>query len=285
MFSRQITRFEAIDDKFEFLGKVPKEVKAWSQFSIRTNVDVLVLDLPGGGSQGGLHIDSGLLVGDTVSLPAPLWDHWMAVHPNERGAIWGSSQLEGLIPCKITRAARFSIGGLTLTNVVLRSVEDCDWPPRLKGCAATIGFELLKRFDLVVDGEHARAYLRPSERWKPTPAEPPSRSSLSAAFGEWRKQTNFFTACVLKGSPAFESGIRDGDILLKVDGQDVKQWLDNPGKPWSSDRDHPGMQRIFASTNSPKAAVLDLTLKRRDQIFQATVLQTGIEVISLNKAK
>jgi hypothetical protein len=38
MFSRQITRFDALDDKFEFLGKVPKKVKAWWQFSIRTNL-------------------------------------------------------------------------------------------------------------------------------------------------------------------------------------------------------------------------------------------------------
>lgn len=285
MFSRQITRFNALDDKFEFLGKVPKEVKAWWQFSIRTNIDVLVLDLPGGASQGGLHIDSGLLVGDVVSLPAPLWNHWMAAHPNERGAIWLSSGMGGLIPSKSARASRFSIGELTLTNVVLQSVEECDWSSEVKGCAAVIGFELLKRFDLVVDGEHAVAYMRPSHRWKPVTAEPPSQSSVSAVFGPWRDQTNFFTACVINASPAFESGIRDGDILLKVDGQDVKQWLDNPGTRWSSDRDHSGMQLTYPSTNGPNGAVLELTLRRRDQVFQVTVLQRGIGVASLNKVK
>jgi len=285
MFSRQITRFDALDDKFEFLGKVPKEVKAWWQFSIRTNVDVLVLDLPGGASQGGLHIDSGLLVGDVVSLPALLWNDWMAAHPNERGAIWLSSGMAGLIPSKSARASRFSIGELTLTNVVLESVEECDWSSELKGCAAVIGFELLKRFDLVVDGEHAVAYMRPSHRWKPVPAEPPSQNSVSTVFGPWRDQANFFTACVINASPAFESGIRDGDILLKVDGRDVKQWLDNPGTRWSSHRDHLGMQLTNPSTNSPNGAVVELTLRRRDQVFQATVLQRGIGVVSLNKVK
>jgi hypothetical protein len=285
MFRRQITRFNALDDKFEFLGKVPKEVKAWWQFSIRTNVDVLVLDLPGGASQGGLHIDSGMLMGDDVSLPAPLWNHWMAAHPNERGSIWLSSGMGGMIPSKSARASRFSIGELKLTNVVLQSVEECDWSSELKGCAAVIGFELLKRFDLVVDGEHAVAYMRPSHRSKPVTAQPPTQNSVSAAFGPWRDQTNFFTTCVVNASPAFESGIRDGDILLKVDGQDVKQWLDNPGPRWSSDRDRSGMQLTNPSTNSPSGAVVELTLRRQDQVFQVTVLQRGIEVVSLNKVK
>jgi hypothetical protein len=285
MFSRQITRFDALDDNFEFLGKVPKEVKAWSQFSIRTNVEVLVLDLPWGASQGGLHIDSGLIVGDVVSLPAPLWNNWRDAHPNERGAIWLSSRMGGLIPSKSARASLFSIGELTLTNVVLQSVEECDWSSELKGCAAVIGFELLKRFDLVVDGGHAVAYMRPSHRWKPVTAELPSRNSVSAVFGPWRDQTNFFTACVMKGSPAFESGIRDGDILLEVDGQDVKQWLDNPGTRWSSDLDLSGIQQTYPSTNSPPGAVVELTLRRRDQVFQVTVLRRGIGVASLKKLK
>jgi len=284
MFHRQITRFDALDDKFEFLGKVPKEVKAWWRFSVRTNVDVLVLDLPGDAIQGGLHIDSGMLMGDVVELPAPLWNDWMAAHQNESGAIWLTSRLGGLIPSKIARASRFPIGELTLTNVVLESVEECDWSPELKGCAAKIGLELLKRFDLVVDGEHAIAYMRPSHRWKPVTAEPPSRRPVTAVFGPWRDQTNFFSACVINASPAFESGIRDGDILLKVDGQDVKQWLDNPGPRWSSDRDHSGMQQTYPSTNSPNG-MLELTLRRRDQVLHVTVVQRGIEVVSLNKLK
>ena len=137
----------------------------------------------------------------------------------------------------------------------------------------------------MVDGGQALAYMRPSHRWKPVTAEPPSQSSVSAAFGPWRDQTNLFTACVINGSPAYESGIRDGDILLKVDGQDVKQWLDNPGTRWSSDRDHSGIQRTHPSTNSPGGAVVELTLRRRDQVFQVTVLQRGIGVASLNKVK
>ncbi len=285
MISRRITRFDAVAGKFELLSKVPKQVKAWSKFTIRTNVDVLVLDLPGDDTHGGLHIDTGDLGEQTIGLSPPLWDPWMAVHPNERRGIWSISQLGGLIPCEVTQASRFSIGGLTLTDVVLCRIEEDDWPGHLRGCAARIGFELLKRFDLVVDGEHALAYLQPSERWKPFTAKPPSRTSFSAVFGPWRDQTNGFAAYVINASPAFESGIRAGDILLKVDGQDVKQWLDNPGKGWSSDRDQSGFQQIYPSTNSPNGTMLELTLSRRDQVFRVTVLQSQIAVMALRKAK
>jgi hypothetical protein len=54
-FSRRITRFDAAAGKFEFLDKVPKEVKAWSKFTLRTNVDALMVELSGAdGTFGGL---------------------------------------------------------------------------------------------------------------------------------------------------------------------------------------------------------------------------------------
>jgi hypothetical protein len=56
-----------------------------------------------------------------------------------------------------------------------------------------------------------------------------------AVFGPWCNQTNGFTAYVIDASSALESGIGDNDILLKVDGQEVKQWLDHPGIAGSSE--------------------------------------------------
>ncbi|HUD82004.1 MAG TPA: aspartyl protease family protein [Candidatus Saccharimonadales bacterium] len=285
MISGRITRFDAMDGKFKFLGKVPKEVKDWSKFTIRTNAGVLVLQLPGGeGAHGGLFVDTGGLGEEEISLSVPLWDQWMAAHPNERRGIGANFQIGRLIPYERTRASWFSIGGLTLTNVVLRRVEDHDWPWPSEDCAASIGFGVLKRFDFLVDGEHALAYLQPSKRWKPFMAGPTNltllHGRLGAVFGPWRNQTNCLTAYVMSASPAFESGIRDGDILLKVDRQDVKQWLDNPGKGWSSDGEQYGIQETYPSTNSPNGTVLELTLRRRDQVFQASVLQSEIGVIA-----
>jgi hypothetical protein len=170
--------------------------------------------------------------------------------------------------------------------VVLHGVEKDDWPWAQGNPATSIGFGVLKRFDCFVDGEHALAYLQPSKRWKPFMAAPPKQTLLrdhpGAVFGPWRSQTNLFTAYVMSESSAFQSGIRDGDALLKVDGQEVKQWLDNPGKGWSSGHEL-GYQGTYPSTNNPTSTMLELTLRRRDQVFQATVLQSEISVIALRR--
>ena len=128
----------------------------------------------------------------------------------------------------------FLSGGLNFSNVVLNRVENWARIGVTKDKAAAIGFALLKQFDLVVDGEHALAYLQPSRKWKPHAVEAPKQSSPhdspSAAFAQWHNQSNYFTAYVMNASPAFESGIRNGDILLEVDRRDVKQWLEFPAK-------------------------------------------------------
>jgi hypothetical protein len=286
---RRVTRFDAIRGKFEFLGKVPKQVKDWSKFTIRTNTGILVLELPGGdGTHRGLIVDTGSL-GRDLSLAAPLWDEWMAAHPNERKQIGCVLQVSGLIPYECARASSFTIGGLTLANVELDRLEEHDSPWPLTGRAAAIGFGVLKRFDLVVDGKHALAYMQPSKRWKPFMAEPPNHTLFhgrpGAVFGPWRNQTNGLSAYVMSASPAFEAGIRNGDILLKVDQRDLKPWLDNPGESWSLGRKRYGFQWIEPSTNSPNGAALELTLRRQDQVFQATVLQSQIAVIAPAKTK
>jgi hypothetical protein len=252
--SRRITRFDAMSGNFEFLAKAPKQVKDWSQFTLRTNSDILVLEFSGGdGTHSGLHIDTG--GDDGFFLSAPLWDQWMAAHPSERRKIGFRVQMDSPIPFEGTRASGFSIGGLTMTNIVLDRFEEHDCPVPLKGCAAVISFGVLKRFDLVVDGPHALAYLRPSTKWKPFMAENQKllHGHPGAVFGPWRNQTNGFTAYVIGTSLAFASGIRDGDALLKVDGQEIKQWLDNPGKGWSSDLDQCGCQETYSSSNSRPA--------------------------------
>ena len=119
--------------------------------------------------------------------------------------------------------------------------------------------------------------------------EPPDQTFLDGdgvVFGPWWNQTNSLIAHVMVGAnPAFEKGIRDGDVLLKVDQKDVMQWLDNPGKNWLFACRAYGFQNVKASTNSPTGTKVELTLRRRDQVFQASVLQSEIAVIAPRKTK
>lgn len=287
VISRRITRFDAVHSRFEFLRNVPREVQNWAKFTIRTNEHVLVLEgFNSDGAGGGLFIDTGDADG-SVGLSADLWDQWVAAHPQGRRGIWANLGVECLTPCERTWTSQFPIGNLPLTNAVLDRVENAWFSKKL---IVEIGFVVLKQFDLVVDGQHAVAYLKRSKEWKNSMAEPPDQTFLDGCggvvFGPWRNQTNSLIAHVMVGAnPAFETGIRDGDVLLKVDQKDVMQWLDNPGKNWLFACRAYGFQNVKASTNSPTGTKVELTLRRRDQVFQASVLQSEIAVIAPRKTK
>jgi hypothetical protein len=177
---------------------------------------------------------------------------------------------------------------LELTNVTLDRLEPLPgWASNY--VVAKIGFETLKRFNLIVDGKHGVAYLQPSKLWKTAMADPLGPSLLSdgggAAFAPRDLHTDDLLAYVTDGGPAFEAGIRTGDILVKVDNQDVTQWLANPGGNWRFIR-MTHLARLESPTNSPPGRQIKLTLKRNDQTFQATVLQKNVVIIgSTNQIK
>ena len=70
-------------------------------------------------------------------------------------------------------------------------------------------------------------------------------------------------ACVVDGSPAYQAGIRNGDILLKIDEKDVTQWRTD-GKANSPFRTLPAGTRV------------QLTLKRGDEIITNTAVLQNI---------
>jgi C-terminal processing protease CtpA/Prc len=80
-----------------------------------------------------------------------------------------------------------------------------------------LGLEALKRLDLIVDGKHGMAYLRP----KQTRSVPGDHNRLGAVFVPRDDQSDDLVAHVLEGSPAFEAGIRNGDVLLSIGGRDL----------------------------------------------------------------
>ena len=143
---------------------------------------------------------------------------------------------------------------------------------------ADFEFATLKRLDLIVDGEHGLAYLRPLK----TPSPPPWFVSglAPAIFVPRNSHANDLIAHVVDGSPAFEAGIRNGDILFKIDATDAAQWLANPGAKWCINPQVP-FPMLMASSNSPAATKLELTLRRSGQTLKASVLQRAIMILVL----
>ena len=82
-------------------------------------------------------------------------------------------------------------------------------------------------------------------------------------------QTNQAAAWVVDGSPAYEAGVRNGDVLLQVDEVTVRGWTDD----WLS--------RFYM----PAGTKLKLTLQRDGKIFTTTATLREILQPSSNKNK
>ena len=168
----------------------------------------------------------------------------------------------GLLVSEEMWTQKIALGPLGLTDV---SVLEAD--PGLDGFfhsagmqfEATLGFAALKRLEVIIDGKRGIAYCRP----RPTPPLPYEHNRLGAVFAPHDLQSDDLVAHVVDGSPAYEAGIRDGDILLRVDGRDVTRW------------------RSGATPNTPfreqsAGTKFELTLRRGDKIFQTTAVLRNI---------
>ena len=111
--------------------------------------------------------------------------------------------------------------------------------------------------DVIVDGERGIAYLR--ARQTPPPAYPHNRGG--AVFVPADFNSNDLIAHVVEGSPAWDAGVRDGDVLLRVGDVDATKWRTAPdAKPGNT----------FGE--KPAGTAVVLTLRRGQEIFKAKVV-------------
>ena len=127
----------------------------------------------------------------------------------------------------------------------------------------TLGAAAISRLDIVIDGKHKLAYLRP----KTTPPPPFAYNRLGAAFIPLELKSDDLVAFVVDGSPAYAAGVRNGDLLLKIDERDATKWR-TTGEP-----NNPSQTKRAGDK-------LQLTLKRGDKVFTTTaalqnILATG----------
>ena len=254
----RILELDAARQKYQFLRKVPKATATWTRLALRTNLPsgsrVLALDLPDAdGSKGVLVVDTGA-EGTGVNLSPRRWREWKAVHTNQTTLIAKYTPQAGKYAQEQAWDDKFSLGSLELTDVLIEEADPI-YARSLPDYAGTLGLEALKRLDVIVDGKHGIAYLRP----KQTPSVPGEHNRLGAVFVPRDDQSDDLVAHVLDSSPAYEGGIRNGDVLLSIGGRDVTTWRTDPGDPFEW------------AFESPAGTALELTVKRGDLTFKATV--------------
>jgi hypothetical protein len=250
LISHNVTRIDAVEREITFLPKVPKQTAQWARLSVLTNFGVLDLQiLHADHSNGVVCIDTGSSYG--LELPVQEWHRWKESHPQSPITIDTVSSFdEGFFVTEEAWADQISVGPIVLTGVPIMCASPAGasrWGAQYEG---TIGLAALKRLDLIVDGNNGLAYLRGKK------TRPPAyrHNRLGAIFAVTTTQTNQAVARVVDGGPAYEAGVRNGDVLLQVDEVTVRGWTDD----WRS---------LFYM---PAGTKLKITLKRDGKIFTTT---------------
>jgi hypothetical protein len=208
-----------------------------------------------------VEVDTGFTGG--VALRPDKWREWKSSHagqPLTLNAFFMPAS--GISATEEAWAEKLVIEPLILTDVPVTEATPAQQEQDIGTGRfdATLGFAALKRVDLIVDGAHGTAYLKPK-----TTRPPAYRHNRSGAvFLPADMQSDTLVAQVLAGSPAYEAGIRNGDELLRVGRRDISH-LRTDGLIYANDEffKRPG-------------AKIKLTLKRGSATFKATVVLRDI---------
>lgn len=260
--NKRIFSIDAATQSMKFLDRIPKETALWTKLRVQANSSLLNLEIPGPGRKTAIiYLDTGSFLG--VNLNPQKWIEWKTAHTNQPMTVdtYYTGPL-GFFVVEEAWAHKVRLGPLELTEV---PVQGTLFPKAASASASragpmfTLGLAAMNQLDIIIDGKHNLAYLRP----KRTPPLPYAYNRLGADFVPLDLKSNELVACVVDGSPAYEAGIRNGDILLRIDEQDATKWR-------TSERRTDPFREQSAGTK------LQLTLKRGDKVFTTTPVLRNI---------
>jgi hypothetical protein len=259
-----VVSIDAASRQVRFLDSVPSPVAKWFRTAAVCVYSGLALRIPHeNGTNTLLLVDTGTDKG--VSLPPEAWRKWKETHPKAPLTLGTeATPSDGFYMYEEAWADSISLGPITFKNVPVKQAGPSG-PERLGNeYEGTIGLAALKRLEFVVDSGHAVAY------WKPRRSSYKySYNRLGAIFVPVPGRPQNGVAKVIKAGPAYAAGVRDGDVLLEVDGIKVTGWYND----WLS------------RFNLPAGTKLKLTLDRKGKVFQTTATLADILQPNHNTAK
>jgi hypothetical protein len=226
LLKHNIIAVDAITETVSFLNSLPRKAAGWTKLRLLTasNSGVLMMTVPrAGGTPCSVLVDTGSPNG--VELFPDQWQEWRTSHADEPVTFTAYyNGFDGVVVAEEGWAKTLAIGSLCLTNVPVTKAGRLDVLVSSTNSVATLGMEALKRFDLVIDGKKGFAYLHPKEG----PPPPYEYNRHGAVFAPTNLEAGNLVASVVAGSPAWEAGIRSGDVLTRVGNMDARNWRKGP---------------------------------------------------------
>jgi len=261
LFKNSIFQIDVANRSIRTLPEVPPEARQWTALRIRASSDVLCLEVPGTNNAGVILIDTGSYSG--VSLNPERWRAWTNANPHLPKSLMtfymGGS---GVVVGEEAWAENLSIGSMTLKDVAVHcaSLSDIAVGSSHSPYEATLGLAALQRLDFIVDGPSGLVYLRP----RTGPSQSYTYNRAGAVFTSTHPQKNqssVLAAHVMEGGPAYKAGVRDGDIVIKLNGQPIAAPKEGP---------------TYLTFTHPAGAKFNFTLQRGGTVFDAVVVLEDI---------
>jgi hypothetical protein len=254
-----VLEFNAASTELSCPRTVPDKARDLLKFRLVSTARALILEIPGAKTNlGSLLIDTGNQ--DGLGLASRLWREWTNNHPQRaRTLIAYAGLATGIIVREEAWADSISVGPLVLTQIPVHETAPYEFLGVEGGenVTASLGLAAIKRLDLVIDRSNGVAYAH-SATISPGPYR---HNRIGAVFTpEDLQRGQDLIAHVLPGTPAYEAGVREGDILQKIDNLDVTEWRTNP--------EVMPLGRFF---EQPAGTKINLRLKRGTGAVQAEV--------------
>lgn len=136
--------------------------------------------------------------------------HYSYLH----GGIGGAASGSGF------RAKNASVGAFTLNDITMDYSDNTEGALSDMEYIAIVGNDFWERFDMIIDLNSNRLYLRPNANFdKPfnSPVHGFSYTDRSHTLGYW------VVNCLFKDSNAEKAGLRNGDIIKEINGRSVRE--------------------------------------------------------------
>lgn len=230
------------------------EMQGWATFPMLDS-NILVFDAGDKDRPLPVSIDTGWSGG--IQLSPELWKAWRAQN-GDRVHTFVSffSPASGFAVREQVFARRIQIGKATFSNVLVSEAP----PDEASGSippAATLGLAAFANRELLIDGVSRRVHVAPADAAEVLP----DYNRLGATF-----MPRAMTAKVAPGSPAAAAGVKDGDMLVAIDGLTPMDYAAN--------------LVTQSAWEQPEGTVVELTLDRAGQrITRRVVLQNFLDPV------
>jgi len=235
------------------LTELPSYLAECVQAHVPPKGPIMGFSVPGGREKDRVvYVDTGSPLG--VELSEERWKQWLREHPDRPSTLEADySPAAGLTVSRVYWAERLAFGQLVLCGVPVRQAKPA-FERGLPGLEAVLGLFALTRLDMICDRKNDRIYLRPN----PNAQARYPQNRLGAVFTPRDPDSDHLVAHVVDGSPAHKAGVRNGDVLQRIDDLDATKW-----------RTDPRVLPLSRFWSRPAGTRLSLSLLRDGKLFEA----------------